>query len=594
MKWIFNTTTYATLIFIPLLLMSVTSAFAANPPIFESIKSFTVVPSASPTTVLTIPDVSTGLQLDRFLIVGVAIDHQATNKPVVTSITFGPTGSSCSVNQSFTQVASSTSTVTNEIRNEIWQLVGPTGSQTCDVVVTFSATVGDNGGLFDRTPASAVSVYFSNVDQINPIKSSVTNTGNSNTPSVSVVSNAKQHVFDIMSTSSNSGVAPTQGPNQSARLTYATSGFTNFLAGASTQAGGADSSMSWSFVNADYWVISATTIQATPTGGGDGCDSECTVPTLGVDSTGKRLVDGGFKYNNHSADVLYYFTPFPQVLVDVGKENVIELKVYENSGVSSLSHVGVGFAVGDDSSYFESVIRLEVDFNSDGTETVSVFDPKNLLDDVRVETDVVDCMDTSQNKCNLVKIYHTFRAATELNTIGTYIWDDKRNGWQNYFNHGIKITGKLQDLPTTGVAFGEKNMRGLYQLTQIEPLDDIWVDEFGSIYQHMGNNRFDRISQYVEEKLPDPATSHGCDRNCSWFNEYKKGQELIAERKLSQILQYKTIAGELPDSFHIPMNPVSRYDDVDLQNSIKDEIKKANDRYERSYQEYEKPARNFE
>jgi len=72
---------------------------------------------------------------------------------------------------------------------------------------------------------------------------------------------------------------------------------------------------------------------ALSTNGGGSCGVDCTEPTLGVNSDGTRLVDNGFSYNGQSIDVDYYFTPYPLVTVNVGKQNVAEFKIYENRGV---------------------------------------------------------------------------------------------------------------------------------------------------------------------------------------------------------------------------------------------------------------------
>ena len=44
---------------------------------------------------------------------------------------------------------------------------------------------------------------------------------------------------------------------------------------------------------------------------------------------------------------------------------------------------------------------------------------------------------------------------------------------------------------TKMIAFGTKEMRGTYELVQIDKKEDIWQDEFGNLYAHLGNDRFD-------------------------------------------------------------------------------------------------------
>ena len=59
-----------------------------------------------------------------------------------------------------------------------------------------------------------------------------------------------------------------------------------------------------------------------PPRGGSECD-DCTPPTLGYDEYGARLLDGGFSYNGLASDVEYFFTPYPLIESEVGKENTV-------------------------------------------------------------------------------------------------------------------------------------------------------------------------------------------------------------------------------------------------------------------------------
>ncbi len=126
------------------------------------------------------------------------------------------------------------------------------------------------------------------------------------------------------------------------------------------------------------------------------------------------------------------------------------------------------------------------------------------------------------------------------------------------------------------VAFGEKNMRGLHELTQVDKKKDLWVDEYGSIYEHKGNDRFDRIIPISKEIGFDKINVHGCDRNCNWFNEYKLNEGLLAKFKLEEILEGKMIEGEpLKEAFSYEYKIISRAEDTELQKSKIIEIQKA-------------------
>ena len=237
------------------------TVFASPPTLVDS--DFKIVFYFDPSTsIITIPNVTVGTQNDRLFVVSVALDQQVGPVATVSSVTFGPTGTSCSVNplgESFTRVLSSTSEVSNKVRNELWYLTAPSASQTCDIIINLTNDVGSTSD----TSALAAFVLFSEVDQTTPIDNAVTATGNSLTPSVSIPNTNDHFILDVMS-SVTDGLT-TQGSNQDLQGGY--TNLFNFLAGTSTQSGNLDSTMDWVItpgpgVPADDWAISAITIHA--------------------------------------------------------------------------------------------------------------------------------------------------------------------------------------------------------------------------------------------------------------------------------------------------------------------------------------------
>ena len=69
--------------------------------------------------------------------------------------------------------------------------------------------------------------------------------------------------------------------------------------------------------------------------GGSGCEGDCIPPTLGLSGL-QRIVNNGFSYNDNPVDVDLYYTPYPLVTVNVGEENKVVLKVYDNSGTQNI------------------------------------------------------------------------------------------------------------------------------------------------------------------------------------------------------------------------------------------------------------------
>jgi len=281
-----------------------------------------------------------------------------------------------------------------------------------------------------------------------------------------------------------------------------------------------------------------------------GCN-DCTPPTLGMNKGGLvRVVDNGFSYNNNPIDVQYYYTPYPLLTVEIGKENIVELKVYENSGASYLKHVGLSFGLGPQQIFGAGIALIEWDRLFDGTEVVSVTDPDNLLEDnvrVDVASDLVKCTASSvDEKCTLIRIYHTFREAPEFQMISTYVWDQKRNGWQNYYNHGIEVVGESLNPPDEYDAI---NKGHIYHL--METSKGMAVDEFGDSWSfHHGIWNKDyvkspalRSSITNVEKLqaleslgvPEGNAAFGYDRDQPEFAVYKMGQTLYAKQVMDEL-----------------------------------------------------------
>lgn len=331
-------------------------------------------------------------------------------------------------------------------------------------------------------------------------------------------------------------------------------------------------------------VVDSPSENSDNSGGGSGC-SDCNPPTLGIDSNLKRIVKNGFSYNDNPVDVNLYYTPYPLVKVKVGQENKVVLKVYEDGGTQNIEHIGLGFGLAKEESFSDSKATINLDRTRDGRETVSTYDPEHVFDNVRIQSERGSCDDSIQTQCMIFTIYHTFRSPLKFDMVATYVWDFKGNAWQNYYNHGIHITGESLNPPKTqSVAFGTKEMHGLFTLTQIDIFEDKWIDEFGNIYISMGNDRFDKIYTVPKEVILDYMTMHGCDRLCNWFESYKEHQDLLAKAELEKILFGKEITSE-PKGF-IPSptsNKVSRAENVDLQNRITSEIKKATELFEQSF-----------
>ena len=255
--------------------------------------------------------------------------------------------------------------------------------------------------------------------------------------------------------------------------------------------------------------------------GSSGCRGDCSAPTLGVDEQFTRVVENGFTYNGDTINVERYFTPYPLITVDVGKQNKAVFKIYDNSGPDNIRHFDLAFGLDIGQTMGTSNAMIVWNKSTDGTETVTLVDPHNALDNVRVLTSEGKCKaDSTTNDCLIVTVFHTFRESLDFDMVGTNVWDFRQNAWQNFYNHGIHIEGQSLNPPDEYVGIYKGNLIHL-----IETAKNTAVDTDGNTWT------FDNtwIKDYISiGKIDDGITSHWYDRNHVKFNTYKQGQELVA------------------------------------------------------------------
>jgi len=172
----------------------------------------------------------------------------------------------------------------------------------------------------------------------------------------------------------------------------------------------------------------------------------------------------------------------------------------------------------------KAVINWDKSF--DGIETITLDDPENVLENIKVNTSEGYCSDESQTKCLIVIVEHTFRAPLDFNILGTNVWDTKRNAWQNYYNHGIEVVGESMNPPEIHDGI---NKGHIYHLT--ETSRNTAVDEFGNAWTL---DKIWKMDYIPKGKIVDGVTQHGVDRNNSNFITYKQSQALLAQELSEQ------------------------------------------------------------
>ena len=279
-------------------------------------------------------------------------------------------------------------------------------------------------------------------------------------------------------------------------------------------------------------------------GGGSGCDGDCEEPTLGVLPNGQRIVEDGFTYNGHSVDVERFFTPYPLITAQVGKQNIAQFKIYENIGPDNIAHFSFAFGLGKGEIISQSKAMIEVDFARDRTQTVTLTDPENALDRVSVTTDKVACND-GPTPCLEITINHMFRESLDFNIVGTDVWDYSRQSWQNYYNHGIEVVGDSLNPPNeyTGIDKGH-----IYHLTETGKTTA--VDEFGYSWTFQyGKWHKDFVKN---EQIRDLST----DVMTRTHYDFKTSKEIELNRAVDKL---KLLCPDCKDSFADFKEPI-RYD----------------------------------
>ena len=280
----------------------------------------------------------------------------------------------------------------------------------------------------------------------------------------------------------------------------------------------------------------------------------------------------------------HFYTPFDLLTVEIGKENVVGLKIYENLGADSIQHIGLSFGLDKEQIFGEGLAIIEWDKVYGDEPKVTVTDPENILGDVRVVVDpnLVKCTDDSQSEqCMIFRICHTFREGPDFRIFSTYIWDDERNGWQNYFNHGLNVVGESLNPPDVHTVFDRQGY--LYTITVSG--DREAVDGNGDNW-YLDDDEFWKKEFFVKKPVPQGTPMAGYDRDHPYFTAYQNGQVILAESTIKAILGVDSIQAILPDYISgadtSDAYSDSRLDDV-MTNKMKLEEIKA---FEKMYAEY--------
>lgn len=284
-------------------------------------------------------------------------------------------------------------------------------------------------------------------------------------------------------------------------------------------------------------------------------------PTLGISQSDlKKQVANGFTYNEKPVNVELYFTPYKLQFTKVGQENIAKFKIFDYRGTDNIAHFEFAFGLEKGQTINDSKIRIEWDKDLTGQEKITVIDPQNILENVRVEKSIEKCKKNGKVDCLVLIIYHTFRESPKGEIIATNVWNHQRYAWQNYYNHGLKVQGdSLNPLKSfTGVHEGK-----LYELTQFE---DKATDKNGDSWSFTHNVW---IKDHVAKPRPQDPLWNVMSRTNSQFPVLVANQIEIAEDTL------KTICVNCTDDNFAEINNIKQFKYKEQTNKLDDrKIKK--------------------
>jgi len=257
-----------------------------------------------------------------------------------------------------------------------------------------------------------------------------------------------------------------------------------------------------------------------------GCTGDCTPPTFGENKSGKLLVKNGFELNGVAVDVENYHVPYDLITVNTNETYNMKLKVYESTG---LKWIQVGFGlpeIGSPMNDAESIVLFRIGYDDilDELETV---DKESLIDIKRASLSTVSC-EYMTSDCYLLDFDFTPREQLKNNVVLIQAVDVYGYSISHYVNDGMLVIGESMNEAPTYKLFNKKTSQqtdNWLELVRIDRVSDVWVDQNGIKYQHMSNDRFDRITPaegYQCNDKPLNEIMSGGDRTNCHFREQLK------------------------------------------------------------------------
>jgi len=206
--------------------------------------------------------------------------------------------------------------------------------------------------------------------------------------------------------------------------------------------------------------------------------SGCWPPTIGMNYYNDRMVENGFVFNGIALNVTNNNTDYPEISTEIGVPNTMILKIYEERGISKLSHVHIelGAYKNPGNQVNKSEVDIELDLLKGEIKEINITDKQSLIQNVIATAQHAICGTTPPShkpmkNCLEITVQYTYRESPKYDTVAITAVNDKNVSNRHIFSNIINVTGNSLNPSDTYDTHGKT-------YTQIDKWNDIWeLDE---------------------------------------------------------------------------------------------------------------------
>ena len=268
-------------------------------------------------------------------------------------------------------------------------------------------------------------------------------------------------------------------------IAFSTDGLTMFISG-SSGGGGAGGGVSEFTLEVAFDLFSSPSTTTT-SGSASIFHQMYTKPTFGLSHDyGMMLVEDGFTINGKSFDITNNrHTDFEKQTIPVGKTSTFTAKAYSPNGLQWVEFM-FGIPQVGDAHLAEASIQVWLYGNGE-VKHVTVNQKNNLInkESVIASSEIVQCTDNSNRKCNSVTVSASFNEAPLYDVFAIKAVDLSRLVQVTFLNKGFEITGDPLNPPE--IDYMANGKEGMIEMMRFDKFENLWVDPNGMTYEEYDN-----------------------------------------------------------------------------------------------------------